>query len=373
MGLLFDRPPRRSTAALPLDELLRLLQRADLRGRGGAAFPTATKISSARGRRPVIIVNACDGEPLVAKDEVLLRLSPGLVADGAALVAHALGARRVVFAAHTGSSAERMAYALLDREASRLPNPGVLSVPRRYVSSESTALASLLAGGEARPRFTEQPLTLGRESVLVLNAETVAQIALLAAGHPGPLTRLVTVTGAVAAPGVLEILDSAPLASLVERAGGFTEPPRAVLIGGYSGTWLPWSTAAPMSVESLSQQGIQPGAGLVHLLGSACPVNAVAEILGYLAAESAGQCGPCMFGLPALAQDWSELGDPRTAAAALARLTRRLPVVEGRGACHHPDGVVRQAASALHTFADHLGAHRIGACDQHQPLLAGAR
>ena len=131
-----------------LDRLLAVLTAADLRGRGGAAFPTATKIASARGRRPVLVVNACDGEPLVAKDAVLIARNPALVVDGASLVARALGARRVLFAAHIGSATQTRLHAVLHRKAARLPEPGVLAVPPRYVSSESSALASLLVGGE---------------------------------------------------------------------------------------------------------------------------------------------------------------------------------------------------------------------------------
>ncbi|HEY5821386.1 MAG TPA: NADH-ubiquinone oxidoreductase-F iron-sulfur binding region domain-containing protein [Propionibacteriaceae bacterium] len=354
------------------DQLLARLDHAGLTGRGGGAFPTAVKIASARGRQPRLIVNACDGEPLVAKDTVLLETSPGLVLDGAALVAQAVGASEIVVAVHAGTAAETQLRALVaDRRRWR-----VLAVPARYVSSEASSLVSLLDGGEARPLDKEQPLTHGRgrhRAALVLNAETLAQVALIWAGHAGPLSRLVTVTGAVATSGVVEADETESIAGLITRAGGLVDAPQAVLIGGYSGSWLPWSAARYETIAGLGRRGVPLGAGLVHVLGQGCPIPVVGGILGYLAGESAGQCGPCMFGLPALAQDWNELADPARSAAAQARLTRRLPVVNGRGACRHPDGVVTMAATALSTFATHLVAHQHGDCRVGVPVLVGAR
>jgi hypothetical protein len=78
-----------------------------------------------------------------------------------------------------------------------------------------------------------------------------------------------------------------------------------------------------------------------------------------------------MFGLPALALDWRELGSAGSADAAWQRLRRRLPVVEGRGACRHPDGAARQLATALRTFGGHLQQHRAGRCDAVPRTLAG--
>jgi ferredoxin len=83
----------------------------------------------------------------------------------------------------------------------------------------------------------------------------------------------------------------------------------------------------------------------IHLMGGTCPLVEVERVLSHLAGESAGQCGPCMFGLPAIADDWRRLGDPHQSAAALQRLQRRLVEIAGRGACRHPAG--RCAVSPL--------------------------
>ena len=83
-------------------------------------------------------------------------------------------------------------------------------------------------------------------------------------------------------------------------------------------------------------------------------------MLGWLAGQSAQQCGPCLFGLPAIAGDFGQLALGRADAALFERLHRRLGTVAGRGACSHPDGAVRLARSALSVFAADARAHAAG-------------
>ncbi|GAA2111559.1 NADH-ubiquinone oxidoreductase-F iron-sulfur binding region domain-containing protein [Microlunatus panaciterrae] len=359
-----------------LHRLTTLLQAAGLRGHGGAGFPTATKISAVAGHRPRMIINLCDGEPLVHKDATLFAGSAGLVVDGAALVAQAVGAREVIFAAHHGSATLAQLRALLPAEAHLFRHVDVLAVPPRYVASEESALASMAVGESERPGFRSQPLVFGgpgrgRVPVLVLNAETCAQMAQLwarlLAGETAPRlsSRLVTVAGAVVRPGVVEVPLGRPVSDVVWAAGGPTDRPRAVLLGGFGGSWLRWQDAErlALSPESAAAAGVSLGAGLLYLqpVGE-CPHRLVQQILDYLAGESAGQCGPCMFGLPAVAADWGQLVDRRLGPSAWDRLQRRMPVIAGRGACRHPDGAMRQAASALDVFGSHLKSHWSGRC-----------
>ena len=345
------------------DRVLQLLRDTGLTGHGGAGFPTATKITAVRGARPELIINACDGEPLVHKDGTLLRHRPLLLADGIAVVQAIVGPRRTMIAAHQDPDDVRAAGEVLSAGA---VDGELLPVPVHYVSSEASALASLASGGAARPLYREHPLTSGlpgrrRRPVLVLNAETVARIGATVIRGSATPTRLISLAGDLQRPAVIESPLESRIGDLVQNADPIAQP-TALLVGGYGGRWY---DADQLSERTLGSLGREVGAGLIMVHANGCPLRTVAGILGYLADQTAGQCGPCMFGLPAIAADWQALLSPQLAAAAERRLLHRLPTIAGRGACHHPDGAVAMAASALTVFETDLAAHRVGRCVGH--------
>jgi NADH:ubiquinone oxidoreductase subunit F (NADH-binding) len=211
---------------------------------------------------------------------------------------------------------------------------------------------------------------------LVHNVETLAHIGLIArfgadwfrsagtARDPG--TRLISVSGEVAAATVLEVPGDAPVEDILRVAG--TEPASlsAVLAGGYHGQWT-GPSGANLSASGPEPQTIRPGAGVLFALGRHhCGLAATAQIVRYLASRSAGQCGPCMFGLPALADAWEQLAAGEGGLALLPELQRLGLLTAGRGACHHPDGTVRMAASALELFATEVGLHLAGSCNRQE-------
>jgi len=115
------------------------------------------------------------------------------------------------------------------------------------------------------------------------------------------------------------------------------------------------------SRAGLAPAGASPGAGVVIVVPEgACGISETAAIMAWYARQSAGQCGPCVFGLAALAGEMAALGHGRLPQG-LDRLGRWAAQVEGRGACRHPDGSVRLARSALAAFPldveAHLGGH----------------
>ncbi len=362
--------------------LFDLVEASGLRGRGGSGFPTALKLRAvaARGRRPAVVVNATEGEPVSGKDRVLMRHAPQLVLDGASLAAAALGARRVVVALSAGGREERaaLAEAIAARGRSsrgdRVPFE-LAAVPPGFVSGEETAVVRFLNGGPALPT-TKPPLPFERgldgAPTLVQNAETLAQLALIARFGPDwfrelgtpaePGSLLVTVSGAVERPGVHEVAFGTPLRDLIARSGGFSERPRALLIGGYFGTWVPVSAAESLSLAEadLSRHGAALGAGAIVVLpASACGLLETARVARYLAGESAGQCGPCVHGLAAIADSLALLVEPERVDDRRT-LERRLAQVRRRGACRHPDGAVRFVASGLSVFAEELEQHLRG-------------
>src|SRR3712207_1100750 len=116
---------------------------------------------------------------------------------------------------------------------------------------------------------------------------------------------------------------------------------RPALVGGFHGSWATWPTVASarVSVTGMRALGTPLGAGLVLSLGaSECPVTLTARIVDYLAGQSAGRCGPCFNGLPALATAVSAVATGRDGTDRVKQLSA---LVERRGACAHPDGTVR--------------------------------
>jgi len=367
-------PPRARPGALA-----QAVAEAGLTGRGGAGFPTGTKLRSVAGRRgpAVVVANGMEGEPASLKDQALLSRVPHLVLDGAVLAAEDIRADvvHVCLPRTRPGLADLVRSAVADRSGSAAVPIEVHELPHHYVSSEETSLVRWLNGGEARPLGgRDRPFERGvrRRPTLVDNVETLAHVALIArfgpawfrqAGLPdAPGTMLATVSGAVDRPGVVEIEVGTPVAEVLARAR-VRDGAGAVLVGGYFGTWHELRAVAglPMSKERLRQVGASPGAGvLIALPEAVCGLTETARVLGYLADQSAGQCGPCAFGLPAIAEDFAQLALGRPSGAVLERLRCRLGVLTGRGACRHPDGAVRLAASALAAFAPDAAGHARG-------------
>jgi NADH:ubiquinone oxidoreductase subunit F (NADH-binding) len=375
-------------------QLIASVERAGLTGRGGAAFPAARKMRavtgaaarSGRGRRrggAVLIANGAESEPASGKDAVLLRQSPHLVLDGIALAAGAVGAGCAYLCVDgtDPGQAGRLLAAVAERQRAGLAGPEVrvVVVPGGYVASEESALVNFLNGGPAVPLpVPPRPFErgVGGQPTLVHNVETLAHIALIArygpdwfgaVGMPGaPGSTLVTVSGAVGRPGVYEIGLGLPAGELIELAGGPAQPLQAILAGGYFGGWLPLPAAAgvPVSPPGLRSAGASLGAGvLIALPAACCGLAETARVLRYLAGQGAGQCGPCTFGLPAIADALAHLAWRGRDERAADWLRSLLPLVDKRGACHFPDGAVALVASALRVFAGDLQRHlRQGPC-----------
>jgi len=347
---------------------------AGLRGRGGAAFPTAVKLAAvARRRRPIVVANGTEGEPLSAKDKTLLVTAPHLVLDGVVLAAEAVGALEAVVCVER--SAPRV-VAALDAALSERADPLPISIaetPSRYVVGEETALIHWLNGGDAKPTTVPpRPFERGVSGrpTLVQNVETLAHLALIARFGPSwfrslgtgedPGTALVTIGGGVGSPGVYEVEQGSGLLATLRAAGLPDGPPPPVLVGGYFGTWLsPDAVAgAALGPTALRGAGASFGCGVLWALPpDACGLAETARVARWFAEQSAGQCGPCINGLPAIARALDAVVAGRSVPAALEHLERYAALVTGRGACHHPDGAARLVTSALAVFEGELRRH----------------
>jgi NADH:ubiquinone oxidoreductase subunit F (NADH-binding)/ferredoxin len=369
--LVFGRLPR-----LTAEQLIKMTERVDLRGRGGAAFPVARKLAAVqdaartRKRAPVVIVNAAECEPGSAKDKMLLLRSPYLVLGGAAAAAWALQAEDILVGV-TDPLAARSVREAAAAEPALKRMVGVVELPDRFVSGESGALINAVNGRVPLPsghRSHASYRGAGNRPTLLSNAETFAQLAVLAMVGPEgyasagttaePGTVLLTVGGAAARPAVVEVPAGVSLGHVLDLCAA--GPAEAVLVGGYHGGWLPAEAAygVPVSRAGLAAIGGTLGAGVVLALGrDSCPLGEVARVAAFLAKESSGQCGPCRLGLPGIARSLAALAGGSGGVDALDTARRGAAAVRGRGACAHPDGVFRFVLSALDVFTDDLAAH----------------
>ncbi|MGL5861308.1 MAG: NADH-ubiquinone oxidoreductase-F iron-sulfur binding region domain-containing protein, partial [Phycicoccus sp.] len=306
-----------------------------------------------------------------------LQVAPHLVLDGAVLAARALRAREV----HVVTSAERPWGGTAMTTAISQRDDGVSwqlhTTTGGFVSGQARAVVELLSGRANLPVTSREPEAVsgvrGRPTLLS-NAESLAQLAALARtgadaytafGAPGePGTTLLTLTGPPGHDGrfrevrVVEAAHGSPASGVLDDEA--LEAP--ALLGGFHGTWLrpdqlrrlTWSGALP------ALPGVTLGAGVVLTLrDGGCPVHETARYVAYLAAESAGRCGPCRLGLPALAGEVSALDggvDTRV------RIRELVGLVDGRGACAHPDGTARLVGSLLVHLETEVGIHLGGGC-----------
>jgi NADH:ubiquinone oxidoreductase subunit F (NADH-binding) len=365
-------------------EIVHLAADAGLTGRGGAGFPLWRKleaVAKARGGS-VVIANGAEGEPASAKDRWLLTHRPHLVLDGLQLVAQAVGASDAYLYVTERVSAGGISSVIAERRHAGLDRIAVRReiAPDRFISGEESAVVNVLAGGAAIPRSKPPRVVergLNNRPTLVSNVETLALLALVArrgtewfraAGtHDAPGTMLFTVGGAVRQPGIVEAAQGTALHDVLDLAGGLSRPLQAVLLGGYHGTWLTAAEAASarMSRADLAAFGASPGAGVVVALAhGSCGLAEISRVMSYLARESAGQCGPCLNGLPRIAAQARSLAFDGTDRGAVAELQRLSALVVGRGACHHPDGSMRFLGSGLRVFAGEVELHLEGRCSR---------
>ena len=387
-GALPTVPARRGRHA---GALVNEVERAGLRGRGGGWFPTAVKLravvdSAAErgrlrpGRGPVVIANGMEGEPASGKDTALLAASPHLVLDGISAAATTIGATDAFLAVHRGSPlVPGLVDALEERAragADSLPIH-IVTPPARYVASEESALSHWVGDGLATPVYPDRPFRKGAAGrpTLVQNVETLAHLALVAR-HGGewfasvgaasaPGTTLVTVGGAVEHPGIVEVPTGTTVGEILTLRGGAIGPARGYLTGGYGGGWIAADgfDRTPWAPDAMTAAGAVIGASLLWRVGEHdCPLDEMARVTAWMAGESAGQCGPCIFGLPSVSSDVHRLAVRAADAQDLDRLRGRLGLVSNRGGCKHPDGVARFVSTGLAAFDDEVRLHLSGRC-----------
>jgi NADH:ubiquinone oxidoreductase subunit F (NADH-binding) len=368
-------------------DLIDKLSASGLPGHGGAWFPVATKWSSIRhGRfsRPVVVANGAEGEPASGKDALLLTRLPHLVLDGLSLAAAALEASQAVM--YVPGRLARDVEAAVDARRHLGLDPvaiQVIAAPDRFIAGQESSVVSILNGRrEALPSFIGvEPIRVrgvNNRPTLVQNVETLAHVALIARFGPAwyrglgteqsPGTMLVTVTGRWPAPLVMEAPLGIPLRDVLDLSPAEAENYLGALLGGYGGGWITMSTlmGLPLTEPAARQANSSLGAGVIALLPrTVCPLAETARVVRYMNEQAAGQCGPCIHGLAGLAEMTQALAfRPVAIPGGTRSILDVCDLVDGRGACRHPDGVTRFVRSALRVFKGEVAAHLGGQpCD----------
>lgn len=348
---------RFASAEAMLDEF----SRVELSGRGGGHFPVAAKLRPlVQSGAATVVINGSEGETLSSKDAALLQLRPHLLLDGAQVLARMVRARDVVVWLHKGATASLASVraACEEREADDRYRDEVpvriMMGPARYLTGEASSVIAGVRGEPVLPKFIANPAKpwVDGEAVLVHNAETVARIGLLESTAISFTSSSLVTLSLHTHRLVCEVTPDRTFAGLfAEHSIPF---PQQVLLGGFGGEWVSWSSVAMVSPDPhlMRERGLSFGTGIVSVVPAGRGgLEWSSEMLTWMAGESAGQCGPCIFGLPALAKQFARAAHGRRISDRQRdELEDAMRLVERRGACRHPDGAVRMARSALVAF-----------------------
>ena len=289
---------------LPVENLLELIEKSGLRGRGGAGYPFVDKIRAVRhnadGGPIYLIANAYDADPGSPLSRTLLTRNPGNVLAGIAIAARAVGATEAYLYLHPEAvEARAAAEEAIDDELG--VHVEIALGPGGFMGGEESALLAVLESRRAmarqRPPYpAEQGLRM--RPTLIASAETLAWVPLIVAEQARASTKLVSVTGAVVRPGVYEITLGSQLGEILTEAGGATGKLKGLHVGGPTGGILAGSrTDTRFDFDDLRVAGTHMGSAQVRAIAAGtCIVNEAAALFAYLAKESCAICVPCRVG-----------------------------------------------------------------------------
>lgn len=381
---------------MPPEAVVDEVKKSNLRGRGGAGFPTGMKwsfmpkvILDANGNpKPKFLVcNADEGEPGTFKDRVILTYTPHMLIEGMIIAAHAIGASHGYIYVRGEFVKEIKVLEKAIREAREKKYLGKnlfgkefsfdLTVYRgagAYICGEETALLNSLEGKRGEPRlkppFPAQVGAFGMPTC-VNNVETFAAVpyiinegfekfAKMGTEKSGG-TRLFCVSGHVNKPGVYELPINIKLPDLIEHCGGMRNGNRlkAVIPGGASAPMLRYDEIdVAMDYDSLAKAGTMAGSGGVIVMDeTTCIVEAASILLKFYEHESCGQCSQCREGSHWLARMFHRIENGGGTNDDLDFIAKICSNMAGQTICAFADAVTGPALSSLKKFREEFEAH----------------
>lgn len=296
--------------AMAADDLVALIERSGLAGRGGAGYPLAKKIAAVRasaaqtGREPLLVANAYDADPGSPIARTLIERNTANVLQGVAIAAHAIGAVEAIIYMHP--EAERARAVMEEDIVTRREGLGALGVtvaqgPGGFMGGEESALLNVLESRRAMARQRPPyPATNGVQTrpTLVSSAETLAWLPQIVDAGARPDTKVVSVTGAVQSPGIYEVPLGTTLGAILDRAGGARGELKGIQVGGPTGGILSAGRRdVRLTFDDLRAAGTHMGSAQVRAIAAdTCIVAEAARLFAYLAKETCGICVPCRVG-----------------------------------------------------------------------------
>jgi NADH:ubiquinone oxidoreductase subunit F (NADH-binding) len=340
----------------PSGEILHAVAASGLRGRGGAAFPTAAKWRVARDTpapERFVVANGDEGDPGAYIDRLLLEESPHAVLAGMLACARAIGARKgIVFIRGEYPEARRRMLTAVEEATAAGCLPGlsvsVIAGAGSYVAGEESALLRAIEGLRAepspKPPYPAERGLYGMPTV-VQNVETLSIIPWIVQTHRRSDTKAMCLSGAVGRPGVVEVALGTTLAEVLARGGHGPRGPAAwkmALVGGPMGRVVPARDFATTALDFERLPGM--GHGGVVVLDETVPAGALARHLyRFAVSESCGTCTPCRVGCAQL-----ESRRDRTS------LERLLETLEMGSLCGFGQGVPRPIRDLIQHFPEEL-------------------
>ncbi len=376
------------------------IERAGLRGRGGAGFPTGRKwraVREAGGEEKVVVCNGDEGDPGAFMDRMILESYPFRVIEGMLIASVAAGARRGVFyiRAEYPLAVERVRRAIAVCEEAGLLGENILGSRHAFraevregagafVCGEETALLASLEGRRPTPRFRPPfPAQRGLNGVptLINNVETLAMTpwilrhgadAFTALGTGGSRgTKVFALAGKVRRGGLIEVPMGVTVRRIVEEAGGGVNEGRtfkAVQVGGPSGGCIPDALAdLPVDYEALTGAGAMMGSGgMVVMDDTDCMVEMTRYFLSFTQLESCGKCVPCRVGTALMLDILTRLCEGRGTERDLEELERTAVMVKAQSLCGLGRTAPNPVLSGLKHFRHEFEAHVRGRCPAHR-------
>ena len=379
----------RALSAMSPEQVIDEVEASDLRGRGGAYFPTGRKWRSARGfpAPRYVVVNAEEGEPGVYKDRHLMEGDPHLLIEGVLIAAYAVGAERAFIFINglAEGSRTRVELALEQARAMGLIGRQILasdfsvdveirSGAGGYVLGEESVLLNGIEGWRSVPR-TRPPFPteagLWASPTVINNVETLCNVAIVlrdgaeayrqGSGENGTGTKLVSLSGAVKRPGLVEIAMGTSLRDVVNGIGGGVldgHELTGVLAGGPSGGFLAAAALdTPARPGPLTSSGAVLGSGGMVVLDESLPIiEIVRHLTEYNRNESCGKCTPCREGTDRMLEILTRAASSGASPSDLEQLLFLGEVATSASLCGLGQMAPNPITSAVDQFGDHIRA-----------------